>query len=90
MEKRLYKRTSYPNEIICSVSIFKDREIKHIDLRCEATDLSEKGIGFFTDYPLENGHVIRFSNGKVNKKIGVVKWCRKDGERYKVGVMFVP
>lgn len=89
MERRLCDRIPYLKEIICSVTVLEDREIKHLDLKCDAIDLSEKGIGFFSNYPLEPGHVIRFSNGNVNKRIGVVKWSRRDKERYKVGAIFV-
>lgn len=70
MERRLYKRFLYDHEIICSVSVFKDRELRHLELKCKSIDLSEKGISFFSDYPLEAGHVIRFSNSVIEKRLG--------------------
>lgn len=89
MERRFYERLPYNHEIICLVNVFKDRELRHLELKCNSIDLSEKGISFFSDYPLEEGHVIRFNNGVIDKKVGVVKWSKKEGIKYKVGAMFV-
>lgn len=88
-ERRLIERSVYNDEIECAVSVYEDRIMKYLLLKCRAIDLSKKGIGFLSSYPLEEGHVIRFGNDKVNKRIGVVKWCKKEDVSYRVGVMFV-
>ncbi len=88
-ERRLIERRS-SNEIIqYSVTVLEFKDLKKLKLQAEVIDISEKGMGIKTDYPLQPGQVITFSNGR-GRMAGVVKWCTKeDDSGYRAGVRFM-
>ena len=45
-----------------------------------------RGIGFYTSFPLEQGHVLRLLNGTGVQKPAVVKWVEKAGEKHRAGI----
>ncbi len=53
-------------------------------------DISEKGFGMITTYPLQKGHVITIKHdGSQNiPQYGLVKWIKKLDDHYKVGLGF--
>ncbi|GAB4419726.1 MAG: hypothetical protein OHK0032_15610 [Thermodesulfovibrionales bacterium] len=89
-DKRQFKRTSFTETIGYSVSVLEFRELKRLNLKAEAVDISEGGLGIITDYPLEPGHVLRFT-GEIEQKAGIVSWAMKigDNSRYRVGIKFI-
>lgn len=90
VEKRQFERRPFVGTIGYSVSVLEFRELKRLNLRAETVDISEAGLGIITDYPLEPGHVLRFSSG-IDQKAGIVSWAMKitDNGRYRVGVRFI-
>lgn len=87
-EQRRHIRMPFIGTVQFSVSVLEHRELKRIELDGTGRDISEKGVGFNTSYPVESGHVLCFKNG-VGQKTGVVRWSRPSGDGYSVGVEFI-
>jgi len=45
-----------------------------------------RGIGFYTDFPLEPGHVIRLKTSEDVHVPAVVKWVEKAEKKHRVGI----
>ncbi|MGD0884976.1 MAG: response regulator [Thermodesulfovibrionales bacterium] len=87
-ERRHANRKSYGIVIDFSLYIIDASEITTLTFKGEGIDISGTGIGIKTDYPLEPGHLIEFTNGE--RKSGIVTWCRKvDGHAYRAGIKFM-
>lgn len=84
--KRKYPRSAYDIPLSFSLSVLEFTDLKHIEASGNAVDKSEKGLGFFTGFPLEPGHVIRIKNGNTFTT-ALVKWAGKVGGEYRVGVV---
>lgn len=61
-----------------------------LTLKGDIIDISDKGVGMRTHYPLEPGHYLMF-DGEAELKSGVVKWISTpdDSYMYRVGVEFL-
>ncbi|HUO78212.1 MAG TPA: response regulator [Thermodesulfovibrionales bacterium] len=61
-----------------------------LTLKGDIIDISDKGVGMRTHYPLEPGHYLMFDN-ETELKSGVVKWISPpdDSYMYRVGVEFL-
>jgi len=75
-DKRRYPRKNLEMPVTYSVSVLEFREMKKIHRTAMTIDVSEKGLGLITDYPLEKGHVLIVSNGDSPyfPKIAIVRW----------------
>lgn len=87
-EKRQFERKFFREEVHFTVSVLDFMELKKLELKGIGIDISNTGLGMRTDYPLEPGHVLRFSNG-IAKKSGLVRWSEKTEDRYRIGIQFV-
>ncbi|OGW33155.1 MAG: hypothetical protein A2X59_07520 [Nitrospirae bacterium GWC2_42_7] len=89
MDKRESERIQYEQMVDLTVSVLQFKELKSLNLKGNGIDISKTGLGLRVDYPLEPGHVLRFSNG-IGHKTGIVKWSRKtDNSAYSIGIKFV-
>jgi len=84
-ERRKYPRRTYDMPLSFSLSVLEFTDLKHIEASGKAVNNSEKGLGFFTGFPLEPGHVIRIQNGNTFTT-ALVKWIDKIEGEYRVGV----
>lgn len=90
-EKRAYKREPYAQPIKFLVNIYEVYEVKKVTAEGIGVDISNGGIGFITECPLEPGHVLRFLVTDENPLIadgGLVKWAVSNGSSTRVGVQF--
>jgi hypothetical protein len=87
--RHLRKDSSIPVEY--SVNILEFRELKKIHRSAVSTDISDKGIGLITDYPLEPGHVLILSSrdSALLQKIAIVRWTMQASGSYRIGLEFV-
>lgn len=83
-EMRRYERRPYGKSIEYSMDVLDRNEQKKLNLRGNAIDISDVGIGIQTDYPLTPGHTLWFENGI--EKTGIVKWCVKLDNTYRAGI----
>ncbi len=87
-EKRQGERRSVHGIIQYSITVLEFEGLKRLNLQGDVIDISEKGMGIKTDYPLQPGHVITFYSG-ADRMTGVVEWCASDGNSgYRAGVSF--
>ncbi len=84
-ESRKYERRPFSKAINYSISALDSKERKFLNLKGNIFDISEKGIGIYTDYPLKPGHLIWF-NEEIEDKAGFIKWCAPLENGYRVGV----
>jgi hypothetical protein len=87
-------RIPYVTPVKYSVSGLTSRESKQIHNGAVTVDISPKGIGIITNYPLEKGHILTFENDiktiNITAKTAIVKWVGKvDSDKYRVGLQFV-
>ncbi len=48
--------------------------------------MHKRGMGFYTEFPLEPGHVIHIRRDGEDQAPAVVKWVKETGVNYRVGV----
>lgn len=92
-EKRSCKRKTYNAAVDYSVSISKPRTFKTITISetARGVDISKKGLGIVTSYPVMPDHILKLRNldGNPLPKTAVVRWRAKKGIWYRVGLMFI-
>lgn len=92
VDQRKFERKTFDEAISYVVPVLDLREIKLLNLAARAFDISDDGIGITTDYSLEAGHVLRFTDGgSLNRDMGIVRWSRECGNKHssRAGVKFV-
>jgi hypothetical protein len=87
-------RTSFAKSIRFSVSVSEANKPKIVYNTAVSVDVSDKGIGILTSYPLESGQIITFEDKlKINStevKEAVVRWSGKfNDNKYRVGLRFI-
>lgn len=84
-ESRKYERRPFSKVISYSISTLDSKERRFLNLKGNISDISERGIGIYTDYPLKPGHLIWFDE-EIEDKAGFVKWCTQLENGYRVGI----
>ncbi|TAN44398.1 MAG: PilZ domain-containing protein [Nitrospirae bacterium] len=85
--KRQSNRRQYEKRITCSVSGGTDESKMEVDI----FDVSSKGMGIYTDRPLEQWSVLKFYDENILTNIGFVCNCTKiKNNLYRVGITFMP
>jgi hypothetical protein len=92
--KRRYPRNGLTVPIGYTVSKVEFRELMKVHREGMTTDISEKGLGMITDYPLEPGQVLTIRDVKdthkgLLNKISVVRWAKPIPDAYRVGLALV-
>jgi SAM-dependent methyltransferase len=82
---RKHERKPYSRVIDYSLSISENNKRKWLNLKGQAVDISEAGLGLHTDHPLEPGHIVWF-NGGLEEKAGYVRWCTNIAGDYRAGI----
>jgi SAM-dependent methyltransferase len=82
---RLFERKPHTEDIEYTVEVLELNELRILNLKARAIDISDGGLCIETDYPLSPGHTLLF-NGGVEHKTGIVRWSRKINGYYRVGV----
>jgi hypothetical protein len=85
-DKRKYKRMACEGPLSFSLSVVDFKSLKKINSRGTCLDISDYGIGFLTDYPLEPGHILKIQLELPSVDAGMVKWSDKVNGNYRVGV----
>lgn len=86
-ERRKYKRIGYDMPFEYSLSILEFKELRKVTASARVIDVSEEGMGFFTDFLLEPGHVLRFKNGDGSFQTAMVRWVGEFDGKVRVGVL---
>lgn len=86
-ERREYERRPVKGTVHYIVIGLEDVNWRVMNLMAEVVDISEQGIGIETEYPLETGHALQFSNGV--SAMGVVRWSVRHNTGYRAGIAFL-
>ncbi|MEW6570603.1 MAG: methyltransferase [Nitrospirota bacterium] len=84
-EMRKHVRRPFSQPVSYSISALDAKERKWLNLKGNIFDISERGVGIFTDYPLEPGHILWFHE-VIEDKAGFVRWCAKYDHTYRAGI----
>ncbi len=87
-KKRKHQRVGYDMPLEYTLSVLEFGDLRKLDLTGMGIDISEGGLGFFTDYRLQPGHVIRIKDGAGSQRPAVVRWVAELDGRFRVGVLF--
>lgn len=92
-DNRRCARSILNKVVYFTVTVIELGKPNSLTLKGNMVDLSEKGLGLRTYYPLEAGQLIVFTNGfpEGGPKTGIVRWSSltDNSYMYRVGVEFV-
>ena len=86
-EKRRHPRIGYDMPLSFSLSIVEFANLRSVEAHGSLLDKSEKGLGFFTDFQLEPGHIIRIKKDEGSFVTAKVMWVGEIDGKYRVGVL---
>jgi CheY-like chemotaxis protein len=88
--KRRFMRRPAAKTFKYTISVPEPEDLKLLHLEGSMIDISDGGMGMRTDYPLEPGRLLSFSE-EVGHKAGIVRWCThlEEGNAYRAGIQFV-
>ncbi|NWF74981.1 MAG: PilZ domain-containing protein [Nitrospirae bacterium] len=92
--RRRYKRQYYVVFVRYYLNVFDENRLKKVQGIGVSVDISAKGIGLITQYPLEVGSFLLFEDGNIinniTAKASVVRWAEEiEDKTYRVGLEFV-
>jgi|YelNatPaOPRAMG01_1025707.scaffolds.fasta_scaffold08304_1 hypothetical protein len=92
--KRKYKRQYYVSFVRYYLNVYDNGKIKKVQGTGVSVDISAKGIGLITQYPLEVGSFLLFEDGNIinniTAKASVVRWSEEIEDKiYRAGLEFV-
>lgn len=89
-EKRKYARKSCEVPLIFSLSVlgYKNIRLHKVTSTGVGCDISKGGMGFYTEYPLESGNILKIEKESEAVQAGMVRWVNKVDDRFRVGVLF--
>ena len=87
-DRRKHPRIGYDMPLSFSVSILDFTRVKPPEAIGHCVDRTEDGLGFFTDFPLKPGQVIRIKQGDDSYATAMVKWVGEIDGKYRVGILF--
>lgn len=89
-EKRKYARKSCEAPLIFSLSVlgYKNIRLHKVTSTGVGFDIGTGGMGFYTEYPLEPGNILKIEKESEAVQAGMVRWVNKVDDRFRVGVLF--
>jgi len=70
-----------------SLSVFDFANLKSVVANANIVDMSDEGYGFYTDFRLEPGTMIRIKKDDDSYVFAMVKWVGEIEGKYRVGVL---
>jgi hypothetical protein len=87
-DRRKHSRIGYDMPVEFSLSVMEFGDLRKLELMGKGIDICEQGLGFFIDYPLEPGHVVRIKNVNGSSLTAMVRWVAELDGKFRVGVLF--
>jgi hypothetical protein len=93
-ELRTILRQPFFKAMKFSMPVIDMKVLWRVSKICVSVDVSEKGIGIMTGYPLAAGHVLTFEDEiqmhNYSAKIAIVRWTRHiENNKYRAGLEFI-
>lgn len=86
-EKRKFPRIGCDMPMTFALSVLDFANLKSAAANATLADISEEGYGFFTDFRLEPGTMIRIKKDDDTYILAKVKWVAEIEGKYRVGVL---
>lgn len=87
-ERRKHRRRGYDMPVQYTLSVLEFGDLQNLDLFGMGVDMSDEGMGFSTDYPLQSGDFVKIRNGGGSYRPAVVRWVAELDGKFRVGVIF--
>lgn len=88
-EHRHALRHSIVIERICPLGVITFKKLEWSDFLARLIDISRDGAGIESESVMEPGFVF-FKDRLAGNKSGVLMWSRRDGNRFRGGIRFLP
>jgi diguanylate cyclase (GGDEF)-like protein/PAS domain S-box-containing protein len=90
INQRQYVRNPLDKPKTLSLIVIPFEKLEKISVSAHAVDISDGGVGIYTDCALEPGFVV-MRNGWKEFKSGVLLWSRPlDSNTYRAGIQYIP
>lgn len=87
VHKRKHKRTAYEETLNFSLAVVDFKSIRKVHSTGKAVDISDGGIGFYTDYPVEPGHILKIEHEHAPFWTAMVKWVARAESGFRAGAV---
>ena len=92
--RRKHQREYHVGFVRYHLNVFHMGKVKEVYEIGVSVDISPRGLGLVTRYPLEEGHCLLFKDGyvinNITAKASVVKWAQEFRDQmFRVGLEFV-
>jgi hypothetical protein len=86
---RKHPRKSFSDNLGIPVTLIQFGKLHRHDITVQGVDISEGGLGIVADVPLSPGFVW-FWRSVGERKGGMIVWTRKENDKYRAGIQFLP
>ncbi len=88
IEKRSIHRQPSSEKIQSVAIVLVDREVSHLKLDLQLFDVTSKGVGFLSTYPLQPSHVLILKCSNERDIVSIVMWSNKNNGNYRIGAQY--
>ncbi len=88
-ERRRARRTEFGKSLEYTLSLLDAKELRRIHSTGTGLDISDGGLGFSTEFPLEPGHILilRMEDDQTSYA-AIVRWSEPQSSgRFRIGAM---
>jgi hypothetical protein len=84
--KRKHIRVQDNMPLKFSLSVLDFKTLQKVHSSGTGIDISKEGMGFYTDFPLEPGHILRIERESEPVETAMVRWVDRFDSKFRVGV----
>lgn len=85
-DKRRHERKEQSISFEYSLSVLNFKTLQKVNSTGNTIDVSDDGMGFFTDFRLEPGHILKIKSSGEAFRTAMVRWVTELEGRFRVGV----
>lgn len=84
-DKRRNYRKEYAMSFDYSLSVLNFKTLQKVNSTGNTVDISDEGMGFYTDFQLEPGHILKIKSSDEAFRTAMVRWVTELDGRFRVG-----
>lgn len=84
--KRQYERFAFSRPLNFSLNVLEHKTLKRVSSKGMGINISEEGMCFATEFPLEPGHILKIEREGNSFYTAMVKWVGEQQGMFRVGV----
>lgn len=85
-DKRRNYRKEQSMSFDYSLSVLNFKTLQKVNSTGSTIDISDEGMGFYTDFQLEPGHILKIKSSSDSFRTAMVRWVAELEGRFRVGV----